>query len=136
MATKLEELLAESVKEIERRKQELLSECEALDKTMKSKEDEANKRIAQIEETSRVYISDAQKEINKKLNEAEAIRKSLDGSDETLKSVENELLRLDAERKALKDEKDSFEAYKSHTEQQLDDKIKNIELRETKLAEA
>jgi len=134
--SKIEELLQESVKEIEIRKQALLNECEAIEKSIKDKENEANKRISQLEDASRKHIAESNKEADLKLEEAKKISKSLEGSEETLKSIANEFERLDAERKALKDEKASFEIYKTETAQQIDAKLKEIDLRETKLKEA
>ena len=136
MSTKLEELLKESVKEIERRKQELLNECEAIEKVIKEKENNANKRISQLEEESEKYIANAQKEADAKLEEAKAIRKSLEGSEETLQSIADGLSKLDTDREALSEERKAFDKHMVQENQKLDEKSKAIELRETKLNEA
>jgi hypothetical protein len=136
MSSKLEELLQESVREIENRKQALLNECEEIEKTIKNKEDEANKRIAVLEAESKAYISKSNKEADAKLREASDIRKSLEGSEEILKSVSDELEKFDSTRKQLVEDKKIFDEYMVVENQKLDARLKDIELRESKLNEA
>lgn len=136
MVSKIEELLQESVKEIENRKSSLLKECEEIQIIIKNKEDDANKRISQLESASAEYISKLNKEAEAKLDQAEKIIKSLEGSNEKLESVSNELKKLDIERASFENDKKSFESYKASVNQKLEEKSKSLELRESKLVEA
>ena len=133
--SKLEELLQESVREIESRKSKLLKECEQIEKDMRDKENEANDRIKLLEDECHEYVAKQNKAADDNLKDILSIRKSLEGSDETLKSVSDELIRLDAQRASFNEDKKLFEAHMVKENEKLDLRFKEIELREAKLSE-
>lgn len=136
MTSKLEELLKESVMEVERRKNALLTECEQIEQSNKQKESEASKRIEKLESDSLNKISKMNKEAELKIIEADKILKSLEGSEEKLKEINDGLISIGEKNEALKLEREEFEKYKVSENQKLDERVKGIELREKNLTEA
>ncbi len=135
MSDEINEILNESVKEIERKKRRLLDECSLLEESLKTKEVESSKLLTKNIEEADLYVINKKKEIDKLYEETLAIRKSLDGSEDTLKSISDGFDKLDADKVQLVSDMKEFENYKQSEHQKIDDRIKEIELREAKLKE-
>jgi len=136
MSTTIDDLLKDSLKEVERRKDALLKENEELENTLKQKEIEADKRIAFKEQESLDKINAEFKILESKRNEVIEIQKSILGYEERLSAIKICLENVDSERKKLVEEQELFEDYKTLTQQKFSEIEKSFELREISLKEA
>ncbi len=113
IASAIEKLVAEEVKEAEAKKAELLVQSEVIEKENNKKKSDSGKEIAKMKAECEIYCLEKTKEADVILKEAKDKLKTAEKREEESEAIKSLIKDLDEKIKALESEKKEIESLKA-----------------------